>query len=113
MRKGMAEEKKKLVIDSEMLQRIFKRSARRLMMLAAEGEAELLEVIHRKAAAQQDEGKEQLVVTFSHSITVDFGKNTQEDKLGGNIKVGMKVKADLDDTDEDLPGLWGNEEVEG
>lgn len=100
------EEKKKAVIDSEMLQRIFKRSARRLLALAAEGEEELLEVIHRKAAAQQDEGKEKLVVTFSHSITVDFGKNTQEDKLGGSIKVGMKMKADLNDEEEELPGLW-------
>lgn len=96
----MAEEKKP-EISSELLQKIFKRSSRRLLTLAAEGEAELLEVIHRKADAAQDEGKDKLTVTFTHTITVDFVKDTQEDKLSGNIKVGMKLKGKLHDEDQD------------
>jgi hypothetical protein len=104
----MAEDEKE-PINSELLQRIFKRSCRRLQMLAAEGEAELLEIIHRKAEALQDCGKEKdLEVTFSHTIKVNFSKCTQEDKLGGTIKVGLQLKGGFDDPDQGE--LFGEEE---
>lgn len=96
----MAKEQEKVTPD--ILRQIFRRSARRLIELAEEGSDELLEMIHKKAKAAQDEKKESLVVSFSHSIKVDFGKNTQEDTLGGSTRLKLAMKGDLDEPDQGL-----------
>jgi hypothetical protein len=106
----MADEK--LPINSELLQRIFKRSSRRLLTLAVEGEAELLEMIHRKAELMQDAEKDNLEVTFTHTIKVNFTKDTQEDRLGGNIKVVLSRKGNLQEDDQEELDFYGGEEVE-
>ena len=94
----------------ELLRKIFKRSAYRLIELAEEGSDELLELIHKKALAAQDEGKQKLVVSFSHTIKVDFGKNTQEDTLGGSTRLKLVLSGNLDD--EVQGELFGEEEGE-
>jgi len=97
-------------VSSELLQQIFKRSSRRLVTLAVEGEEELLSIIHRKAEAMQDAGKDKLVVTFTHQIKVDFTKGQQTDTLGGNIKVALVIDGTLDDPAQGE--LFGEEEEE-
>ena len=92
----------------ELLRKIFKRSALRLVELAEEGSDELLEMIHKQALAAQDAGKQKLVVSFSHAIKVDFGKNTQEDTLGGSTRLKLALSGNLDD---ELQGeLFGEEQ---
>ena len=103
MRKGMAKKQEK--VSPEILRGIFARAAARLVVLAEEGSDELLELIHKKAAQAQDEKKESLVVSFSHTIKVDFGKNTQEDTLGGSTRLRISLKGGLDDPDQ--PELFG------
>jgi hypothetical protein len=96
-------------VTPEILRRIFARAARRLVELAEEGSDELLEIIHKKAAQMQAEKKEGLVVSFGHTIKVDFGKNTQEDTLGGTMRLKLSLKGDLDDPDQ--AELFGEEEA--
>ena len=99
-------------VSNELLQKIFKRSSRRLVTLAVEGEDELLAIIHRKAEAMQDAGKDKLVVTFTHQIKVDFSKGTQTDTLGGNIKVSLVMDGALDDPDKGELPLGEEEELD-
>ena len=99
----MAKQQEK--VSPEILRHIFARAAKRLVELAEEGSEELLEMIHKKAAQAQDDKKESLVVSFSHSIKVDFGKNTQEDTLGGSTRLKLALKGDLDDPEQ--PELFG------
>ena len=87
-------------VSPEILRAIFKRSAFRLIQLAEEGSDELLEMIHRKAAQAQDDNKQSLVVSFGHTIKVDFGKNKQTDILGGTTRVKLSLEGDLDDPDQ-------------
>ena len=96
--------------NAPLLRKIFRRSARRLIELAEEGSDELLELIHKKALAAQDEKKESLVVSFSHTIKVDFGKDTQEDTLGGSVRLKLAMKGCL--SDEEQGELFGEEEEE-
>jgi hypothetical protein len=100
--------KKQEKVTPEILRRIFARAAKRLVELAEEGSDELLEMIHKKAAQAQDEKKESLVVSFGHTIKVDFGKNTQEDTLGGTMRLKLSLKGDLDDPDQ--PELFGDDD---
>lgn len=95
-------------VSSEALAKIFRRSSRRLLTLSVEGEDELLEMIHRKAAASQDAGKDKLEVTFTHTIKVNFTKGTQTDTLGGSMKVSLRVEGNMDDPDQ--TEFWGGEE---
>jgi hypothetical protein len=92
----MAKEK----IGTELLEKIFKKSAKRLVVLATEGEDDLLQMIHRKADAAQDAKKEKLIVTFTHTIKVDFSKGTQVDTLGGSMRVALSMEGGLDDPDQ-------------
>lgn len=100
----MAKEK----VSSELLQRILAKSAKRLVALGVEGEDDLLEIIHRKAEAMQEAGKEKLVVSFTHTIKVDFSKGTQTDTLGGSMKVALVLEGGIDDPDQGK--LFGEED---
>ena len=108
MRKGMSSPQS--TVNSDLLQKIFRRSSDRLRTLAAEGEEELLQIIHRKAEAAQDAGKDKLEVTFTHTIKVNFSKGTQVDTLGGTMKVALQLEGKLDDPDQ--PELGFDDEPE-
>lgn len=102
---------KPIPVTNEALQKIFKKSAARLLVLAAEGEDDLLQMIHRKAEASQEAGKDKLEITFTHTIKVDFTKGIQTDKLGGNIKVCLCLEGSLDDPDQEELDFDSGEEL--
>lgn len=92
-------------MDSEKLQMIAALSAKRLPILIAEAEEEIMEAIARVTAEAQHHDKEKLVFKLTHSIELDLGKSKQRDGISFGVRVKHQVAGALPDPSNPELGL--------
>lgn len=96
-------------MDGSYLEKVWAKSAKRIIALGAEGEEAFLDVIRRKIEEAQDGEKEKLSITFTHTIKLDFGKSKQTDTLGTSLKLKLQVSGEINDPNQDE--MFGDEEL--
>lgn len=91
-------------MSPDLLHSIADKSAENLKRLFEEGATEISQAVADNEEEAHTQGKDKIVMKFTHSITLDLIKKTQVDALSFGVRRKLEIASAMDDPNQlELP----------